>query len=166
MKHSLYRLGLLSALTSLASLQIGLAQGLSDSYAVRPLGPSDASPAGAVVKSRIEAWGYGYVKDLSRDRTGDWHAHVIKNAVEVAVSVDKGGRMIAQSTNKPLVERCNQLYAIASRYVSGGAGAQGSSGSSLAVIGAGLDCEKGRYDEGIKAIEKLLDGQRISYPPG
>jgi len=166
MKHSLCRLGLLSVLTGLASLQASLAQGISDSYPVRPLSPSDASPAAAAVKSRIEAWGYGHVKDLSRDRTGSRHAHVIKNAVEVAVSVDKGGRIIAQSTGTPLAVRCNQLYAIASRYVSGGAGAQGSSGSSLAVIGAGLDCEKGRYDEGIKALEKLLNGQRISYPPG
>jgi hypothetical protein len=165
MKHSLFRLSLLSVLTGLASLQASLAQGLSDSYAVRPLGPSDASTAAAVINAKIEPWGYSFGTDLSRDRTGTWQAHVLKSAVEVAVSVDKGGRIIAQSTSTALAVRCNQLYAIASRYVSGGAGAQGSSGSSLAVIGAGLDCEKGRYDEGIKALEKLLNGQRISYPP-
>jgi len=34
------------------------------------------------------------------------------------------------------------------------------------VIGAGLDCHKGRYDAGIKTLEKILDGQRVSYPPG
>jgi hypothetical protein len=34
------------------------------------------------------------------------------------------------------------------------------------VIDAGLDCQKGRYDEGIKALVKILTGQRISYPPG
>lgn len=166
MKLYFFRLGLLSVLTSLTSLQVSLAQGLSDSYAVKPLGPSDASPVAAVIKSRIEAWGYGHVKDLSRDRTGNWHAHILKNKVEIAVSVDKGGRITAQSTDKQLAARCNQLYAIAIRYVSGGAGAQGSLEPNMGVTSAGFDCQKGRYDEGIKALEKLLDGQRISYPPG
>jgi hypothetical protein len=52
------------------------------------------------------------------------------------------------------------------RYVSGGAGAEGSLGPNMGVIGAGLDCQKGRYDEDIKALEKILSGQHISYPSG
>jgi hypothetical protein len=36
----------------------------------------------------------------------------------------------------------------------------------MGEIGADLDCQKGRYEDGIKALEKILDGQRISYPPG
>lgn len=162
MNNNILAWSLLSILTGLASSQMSFAQGLSISSTSDP---SEAGPAAALIKSRIEAWGYGDVKDLSRDRTGGWHAHVIRNKVEIAVSVDKGGRLIAQPTNKPLSARCNHLYGIASRYVSGGAGAQGSSAASLAVIGASLDCQKGRYDEGIKALEKILDGQRISYPP-
>jgi hypothetical protein len=35
----------------------------------------------------------------------------------------------------------------------------------MGVIGAGLDCQKGRYDEGIKALEKILNSQDISYRP-
>jgi hypothetical protein len=150
MKHNLFALGLVSILTGLSSPQASLAQ----------------DPSAAAIKSRIEAWGYGEVKDLSRDRTGGWHARVVRNNVEIAVSVDKGGRIIAQPADKQLGARCNQLYGIASRTVSGGAGAEGSSASNMGVIGAGLDCQKGRYDEGIKALEKILNGQRVSYPPG
>jgi hypothetical protein len=150
MKHNLFALGLVSILTGLSSPQASLAQ----------------DPSAAAIKSRIEAWGYGEVKDLSRDRTGGWHARVVRNNVEIAVSVDKGGRIIAQPADKQRAARCNQLYGIASRTVSGGAGAEGSSASNMGVIGAGLDCQKGRYDEGIKALEKILTGQRVSYPPG
>jgi len=150
MRHNLFALGLVSILTGLSSPQASLAQ----------------DPSAAAIKSRIEAWGYGEVKDLSRDRTGGWHARVVRNNVEIAVSVDKGGRIMAQPADKQLAARCNQLYGIASRAVSGGAGAEGSSASDMGVIGAGLDCQKGRYDEGIKALEKILTGQRVSYPPG
>ena len=147
-----------------------MAQDSSASYIVIPVSPSDASPGAAAIKSRIEAWGYGDVKDLWRDRTGGWHAHVIRNKVEMAVSVDKGGRISAQANkqltaDKQLAARCSQLYGIASRYVSGGAGAEGSLASNMGVIDAGLDCQNGRYDEGIKALVKILNGQRISYPP-
>ncbi|SRR5258708_4530692 len=150
MKNNLFALGLVSILTGLGSSPPGLAQ---DSSA-------------AAIKSRIKAWGYGDVKDLSRDRTGGWHAHVVKNNVEIAVSVDKGGRIVAQPADKQRAARCNQLYAIASRSVSGGAGAEGASASNIGVIGAGLDCQKGRYDEGIKALERIMTDQRISFPPG
>ena len=32
-------------------------------------------------------------------------------------------------------------------------------------MGAGIDCQKGRYEQGIKALEDLLQRNRISYPP-
>ena len=166
MKHNLFALGLISILTGLAGFSSGFAQDSSAPYTVNPLSPSDASPAATAIKSRIEAWGYGDVKDLSRDRTGTWHAHVIRNEVEIAVSVDKGGRITAPPANRQLAARCSQLYGIANRYVSGGAGAEGSLASDMSVIDAGLDCQKGRYDTGIRALEKVLNGQRIAYPPG
>ncbi len=81
------------------------------------------------------------------------------------MSVDKGGRITAPAGNDQLAARCSELYGIASRYVSG-RGGEGSPGPNMGVIGAGLDCQKGRYEDGIKALEKILDGQRISYPPG
>ena len=135
------------------------------SYTVNPISSSDACPGAAAIKSRIEAWGYGDVRDLSRDRTGGWHAHVIRNKVEIAVSVDKGSRITAQSASKQLAARCSQLYEVASRYVSGGAGAEGSLAANMGVIDAGLDCQEVRYEEGIQALEKVLNGQRISYSP-
>ena len=166
MKHNLFALGLLSILTGLANPPSGLAQDSSASYTAHPASPSAADPAAQAIKSRLEAWGYGDVKDLSRDRTGGWHAHVTRSTVEIAVAVDKGGRITAQSPNAPLAARCSQLFGMASRYVSGGAGAEGSLGSNMGVTDAGLDCRKGRYVEGIRALEKLLSGQRIAYPPG
>jgi hypothetical protein len=166
MKHNLFALGLMSILTGLAGPPSGLAQDSSASYAGHPVSPSAAGPAALAIKSRLEAWGYGNVKDLSRDRTGGWHAHVTRNQVEIAVTVDKGGRITAQSANAQLAARCSQLFGIATRYVSGGAGAEGSLGSNMGVIDAGLDCQKSRYDEGIRALEKILSGQRIAYPPG
>ena len=148
MKHNLFTLGLVSLLTGLSSPPAGLAQ----------------DPSVLAIKSRIEALGYGDVKDLSRDRTGGWHGHVVRNNVEIAVSVDKGGRIVARPADKQQAARCNRLYAIASRSVSGGAGAEGSSAPDMGVVGAGLDCQKGHYDAGIKTLEKILDGQRIPYP--
>jgi hypothetical protein len=70
MKHNLIALGLISILTDLAGPQSGVAQDSSAPYTVNPVSPSNASPAAVAIKSRIEAWGYGDVKDLSRDRTG------------------------------------------------------------------------------------------------
>jgi hypothetical protein len=166
MKHNLFALGLISILTGLAGPPSGLAQDSSASYTAPPVSPSDAGPAAMAIKSRLEAWGYGDVKNLSRDRTGGWHAHVTRNKVEIAVAVDKGGRITAQSPTVQLAARCSQLSGTASRYVSGGAGAEGSLGPNMGVIDAGLDCQKGRYDEGIRALEKILSGQRIAYPPG
>jgi hypothetical protein len=110
--------------------------------------------------------GYGSVIDLSRDRFGVWHAHVMKNEIETAVLVDKGGRITVQSVGGQPAERCNLLYTIASLYVSGGAGANGALGSNIEVTDAGLDCRKGHYDAGIRALELILDNHGISYPPG
>ena len=154
MKTTLLTLGLISLLAGSATAQTVTGEA------------SHAPPAAAAtIRSRLEAWGYGEVKDLSRDRTGGWHAHVVRNHVEIAVSVDKGGRIIAQPANGQLSARCNQLYDIARRYASGGAGAQGGSAADMGVIGAGLDCLKGHYDRGIETLTEILDGQRISYPP-
>lgn len=164
--HNLFALGLISILTGLVGPPSGLAQDSSAPYTAHPVSPSAAGPAAAAIMSRLEAWGYGDVKDLSRDRTGGWHAHVTRDNVEIAVAVDKGGRITVQSPNARLAARCSQLYGTASRYVSGGAGPEGSSAANMGVIDAGLDCQKGRYDQGIRTLEKILSGQRLAYPPG
>ena len=33
-------------------------------------------------------------------------------------------------------------------------------------LDAGIDCQKGRYAQAIKALEDLLQRNRISFPPG
>lgn len=69
----------------------------------------------------------------------------------------------AQQTNEQLAARCAQLGALYDRYnLQRG---EGSGGPNMARLGAGLDCQKGRYQQGIKALEELLQRNRIPYPP-
>lgn len=69
----------------------------------------------------------------------------------------------AQQTNEQLASRCAQLGALYDRYnLQRG---EGSGGPNMARVGAALDCQKGRYQQGIKALEDLLQRNRIPYPP-
>ncbi|MBL6612573.1 MAG: hypothetical protein ISP49_11325 [Reyranella sp.] len=69
----------------------------------------------------------------------------------------------AQPTNEQLAARCAELGAIFDRY--GTRRSEGSGGPDMIRLGAGIDCQKGRYAQGIKALEDLLDRNRIPYPP-
>jgi hypothetical protein len=69
----------------------------------------------------------------------------------------------AQQTNEQLAARCAQLGAIFDRY--GTRRSEGSGGPDMTRLGAGIDCQKGRYDQGIKALEGLLQRNKIPYPP-
>ena len=66
-------------------------------------------------------------------------------------------------TNEQLAARCAELGAIFDRY--GTRRSEGSGGPNMTRLGAGIDCQKGRYAQGIKALEDLLKSNRISYPP-
>ncbi|MDP2376701.1 hypothetical protein [Reyranella sp.] len=79
-----------------------------------------------------------------------------------AVLLSLGGAT-AQQTNEQLAARCNELGAIFDRY--GTRRGEGSGGPDMTRMGAGIDCQKGRYQQGIKALEDLLQRNRISYPP-
>lgn len=69
----------------------------------------------------------------------------------------------AQQTDEQLAARCAQLGALYDRYnLQRG---EGSGGPNMARLGAALDCQKGRYQQGIKALEELLQRNRIPYPP-
>jgi len=70
---------------------------------------------------------------------------------------------VAQATNEELAARCAQLGAIFDRYVT--RRGEGSGGPDMTRVGAGIDCAKGRYAQGIKALEELLQRNRIPYPP-
>ena len=68
-----------------------------------------------------------------------------------------------QQTDEQLAARCAQLGALFDRYnLQRG---EGSGGPNMARLGAALDCQKGRYRQGIKALEELLQRNRIPYPP-
>ena len=69
----------------------------------------------------------------------------------------------AQQTDEQLAARCAQLGALFDRYnLQRG---EGSGGPNMARLGAGLDCQRGRYQQGIRALEGLLQRNRIPYPP-
>lgn len=68
-----------------------------------------------------------------------------------------------QQTSEQLAQHCTELGALYDRYVT--RRSEGSGGPDMTRMGAGIDCQKGRYEQGIKALEGLLLRNRISYPP-
>ena len=66
-------------------------------------------------------------------------------------------------TNEQLAARCAELGALYDRF--NVRRSEGSGGPDMQRLGAGIDCQKGRYAQGIKALEGLLKGARINYPP-
>ena len=69
----------------------------------------------------------------------------------------------AQQTDEQLAARCAQLGALFDRYnLQRG---EGSGGPNMSRLGAALDCQRGRYQQGIRALEGLLQRNRIPYPP-
>jgi hypothetical protein len=68
----------------------------------------------------------------------------------------------AQDTSK-LAARCSQLYAVADRALT--RRGEGSGGPNMIVQGAGIDCQKGRYEQGIRDLERVLRSQGYTVPP-
>lgn len=81
----------------------------------------------------------------------------------IAAALSSPGSAVGQQTNEQLAARCAELGAIFDRY--GTRRGEGSGGPDMIRMGAGIDCQKGRYQQGIKALEDLLQRNRISYPP-
>ena len=69
----------------------------------------------------------------------------------------------AQQDPARLAARCDQLFALADRALS--RRSEGGSGPSLTVQGAGVDCRQGRYEQGIRELEKTLRNQGYTVPP-
>ena len=69
----------------------------------------------------------------------------------------------AQQTDEQLAARCAELGAIFDRW--GARRGEGSGGPNMARLGAGIDCQRGRYAQGIRTLEDLLQRNRISFPP-
>ena len=62
-----------------------------------------------------------------------------------------------------LKARCDQLYTMADRALT--RRGEGSGGPNMIVQGAGIDCQRGRYDRGIADLERVLRSQGFTVPP-
>jgi hypothetical protein len=89
---------------------------------------------------------------------------LFSRATVVAILLAGLGPIAATAqTNEQLAARCAELGALYDRFnVRRG---EGSGGPDMQRLGAGIDCQKGRYAQGIKALEGLLNSARIKYPP-
>jgi hypothetical protein len=59
--------------------------------------------------------------------------------------------------------RCAELVAFWQRH--GGSKSEGAGGGDIARKNAEIDCEAGRYDSGIRAMEELLRRNGYTVPP-
>jgi hypothetical protein len=91
------------------------------------------------------------------------HVFVGVLAGTTAAALLLSGPSHGQQTPEQLAARCAELGAIFDRY--GTRRSEGSGGPDMTRLGAGIDCQKGRYEQGIKALEGLLQRNRIPYPP-
>ena len=70
---------------------------------------------------------------------------------------------VCRAQDDALKARCSQLYTMADRALS--RRSEGGGGPNLAVQGAAVDCQKGRYEQGIRELEKALRSQGYTVPP-
>lgn len=94
------------------------------------------------------------------------HIPALAPALALALLALSGwlGTAAAQPTREQLAARCNELGALYDRYNT--RRSEGSGGPDMARLGAGIDCQKGRYEDGIRTLEELLRRSRIAIPPG
>lgn len=90
--------------------------------------------------------------------TGD-----LRFVATLSIVVAIGAEAVAQTTISDPKARCAQLLAYWDRY--GVRRSEGGGGPGMARLGAGIDCDKGRYDSGIKAMEELLRRNGYTVPP-
>jgi hypothetical protein len=93
MRQILIGLMLAAIASSTAAAQTPAGRPTDDPLAVKPIAASHETADSDVIRSKIERIGYAHVTDLTRDSTGIWHAHAIRDDQPVAITVDKGGRI-------------------------------------------------------------------------
>lgn len=71
--------------------------------------------------------------------------------------------VVAQAQDDKLKARCSQLYTMADRALS--RRGEGGGGPNMIVQSAGIDCQKGRYEQGIRDLENVLRVQGYTLPP-
>lgn len=95
-------------------------------------------------------------------RKTSWRQRLALSALTVAALLP--GASYGQQTNDQLAARCAELGALFDRF--GTRRGEGSGGPDMTRLGAGIDCQRGRYEQGIRALEGLLQRNRIPFPPG
>ena len=93
MRQILIGLMLAGIASGTAAAQTPASRPTDDPLAVKPVTASSETSSADVIRSKIERIGYAHVTDLTRDSTGIWHAHAIRDDQPVAIAVDKGGRI-------------------------------------------------------------------------
>jgi hypothetical protein len=99
-----------------------------------------------------------YTRDMTRRRP------IVRLACLAALTALAGLPAAANAqTNEQLAARCAELGRLFDRYNT--IRSEGSGGPDMQRLGAGIDCQKGRYQQGIKTLEDLLQRNRTPYPP-
>ncbi len=91
-----------------------------------------------------------------------------RSTIALAIAVMSSSAIAQNSATAPstadLKARCDQLISMYDRY--GASRGENSDGArNHARIGAGVDCEEGRYAEGVAAMEGLLKRKHFDVPP-
>jgi hypothetical protein len=92
------------------------------------------------------------------------HSQLTRSALLVGVALTAPIMPAATaSAQADLKARCSQLVAYYGRYGSS-RGEDTDGNRNFIRIGAELDCQKGRYEKGINALEALMKGKNWSVP--
>jgi len=97
--------------------------------------------------------------------TDDVHPFLITSICAIVVVLIAGMANLASAQTTPNAKaRCAQLIAFYERY--GASRGEDSSGlRHMDRMSAGIDCDQGRYEAGIAAMEDLLKRKKYTIPP-
>ena len=83
--------------------------------------------------------------------------------VHAALFAGTSTLLIAVAEADDLKARCDQLIAYFDRYGSG-RGEHSDGARNMTRLSARIDCDRGQYEEGIKAMEDLLRRKKLAVP--
>ncbi|MCA0248351.1 MAG: hypothetical protein LCH93_17185 [Proteobacteria bacterium] len=83
--------------------------------------------------------------------------------VHAALFAGTSTLLIAVAQADDLKARCDQLIAYFDRYGSG-RGEHSDGARNMTRLSARIDCDRGQYEEGIKAMEDLLRRKKLAAP--
>ncbi|WP_020698335.1 hypothetical protein [Reyranella massiliensis] len=83
--------------------------------------------------------------------------------VHAALFAGTSTLLIAVAQADDLKTRCDQLIAYFDRYGSG-RGEHSDGARNMTRLSARIDCDRGQYEEGIKAMEDLLRRKKLAVP--